>query len=44
MDDLLAKIKLQPTALVDCINAEKYRELLEDIFNYRRREKINLRF
>jgi hypothetical protein len=44
MDELMAKIKLQPTALVDCISTEKYRELLEDIFNYRRREKVNLRF
>lgn len=44
MDELIAKIKLQPTALVDCTNAEKYRELLENIFNYKRRDKINLRF
>lgn len=44
LDELLAKIKLQPSALVDCTSTEKYRELLEDIYNYRRRDKINLRF
>lgn len=44
LDELLNKIKLQPTALVDCTTVEKYRELLEEIYNYRRREKVNLRF
>lgn len=44
LEELVAKIKLQPTVLTDCTNSEKYRELLEEIYNYRRRDKVNLRF
>jgi len=43
-DEFLAKIKLQPTALKDCTNTTSYMTLIEDVYNYRRREKINLRF
>jgi hypothetical protein len=38
------KLKSQPTALVDCATITQYVELIENIYNYRRREKINLRF
>ena len=43
-DELVQKLKLQPTALVDCTNVENYRSLIEQIYNYRRREKVNLRY
>ena len=42
--DFMHKIRLQPTALVDCVNISQQRLLLEEIYNYRRRDKVNLRF
>ena len=42
--EFIAKLKLQPTAMVDCTTASAYISLIEDIYNYRRREKVNLRF
>lgn len=43
-DEFMAKLKLQPTALKDCTNTVAYLALIEEIYNYRRREKINLRY
>jgi hypothetical protein len=40
----LEKLKLQPTALVQCANRKQYKELIEKIYNYRRKNKVNLRF
>lgn len=42
--EFLQKVKLQPTALVDCKDISQYKSLIEEIYNYRRREKVNLRF
>jgi hypothetical protein len=42
--ELLQKLKTQPTALQDCTSASNYKILIEEIYNYRRREKVNLRF
>ena len=42
--ELIQKLKLQPTALVDCGRSEQYISLIEEIYNYRRREKVNLRY
>jgi hypothetical protein len=42
--ELIQKLKLQQTALIDCVNAEQYLALIEEIYNYRRREKVNLRY
>jgi len=42
--EFLQKLKLQPTALVDCVNQSQYVTLIEEIYNFRRREKINLRY
>ena len=42
--EFLQKLKVQPTALQDCTNATNYKILIEEIYNYRRREKVNLRF
>ena len=43
-NDFMHKIRLQPTAMVDCANVDQYRTLIEDIYNYRNRNKINLRY
>jgi hypothetical protein len=43
-NEFMHKLRLQPTALVDCANREQYKTLIEDIYNYRNRNKINLRF
>ena len=42
--EFLLKLKKQPTMLQDCTNITQYKLLIEDIYNYRRREKVNLRF
>jgi len=42
--EFISKLKLQPTALVECANAQQYKDLIEQIYNYRRRNKVNLRF
>jgi hypothetical protein len=39
-----AKLKKQPTKLTDCATSKQYISLIEDIYNYRRRDKINLRY
>lgn len=43
-NEFMHKVRLQPTALVDCANREQYKTLIEDIYNYRSRNKINLRY
>jgi hypothetical protein len=42
--EFLQKLKNQPTSLVDCVNTEQYLSLIEEIYNYRRKLKVNLRF
>lgn len=42
--EFLQKLKTQPAALCDCTNTDSYISLIEEIYNYRRREKVNLRF
>lgn len=42
--EFLSKLSLQPTALKDCVNTGQYKALIENIYNYKRREKVNLRF
>jgi|TARA_R110000737_G_scaffold333251_1_gene350779 predicted DNA-binding protein len=42
--EFLNKLKLQTQKLQDCANVAQYKLLIEDIYNYRRREKVNLRF
>ena len=42
--EFLQKLKIQPTALQDCTNVTNYKVLIEEIYNYRRREKVNLRY
>ena len=40
----IGKVALQPSALVNCVNSAQYLTLIEDIYNYRSRNKVNLRF
>lgn len=42
--EFLQKLKIQPTALQDCTNVTNYKLLIEEIYNYRRREKVSLRY
>lgn len=42
--EFLSKLKQQPTTMQDCVGVAQYKTLIEEIYNYRRREKINLRF
>jgi hypothetical protein len=43
-NEFMHKLRLQPTALVDCANRTQYKSLIEDIYNYRSRNKVNLRY
>jgi hypothetical protein len=43
-NDFMHKIRIQPTAMVDCVNRDQYRTLIEDIYNYKSRNKVNLRY
>jgi|SRR5215467_8561840 len=40
----IEKLKLQPTALKRCSLQSQYLLLIEDIYNYRSKEKVNLRY
>jgi hypothetical protein len=42
--EFISKLKQQPTTLQDCTNVSQYKVLIEEIYNYRRREKVNLRY
>jgi hypothetical protein len=43
-NEFMHKVRLQPTALVDCANREQYKTLIEDIYNYKSRNKISLKY
>ena len=40
----LQKLKIQPAALMDCTNVSNYMLLIEEIYNYRSRNKVSLRY
>lgn len=42
--EFIQKLRLQPSALIDCQSSSQYITLIEHIYNFRRREKINLRY
>lgn len=42
--EFLQKLKTQPTALQVCNDVNQYVSLIEEIYNYRRRDKVNLRY
>ena len=41
---LLQKLANNPTAMQHCANVTQYKLMLEDIYNFRSREKVSLRF
>lgn len=43
-NEFMHKLRLQPTSLVDCVNREQYKTLIEDIYNWKRSQKVNLRY
>jgi hypothetical protein len=45
-DEFLHKVKLRPKSIVMCGTVEQYVEMIEEIYNYKRKvdEKVNLRF
>ena len=45
-EEFVHKLELRPTALKPCGDKRSYSELIEDIYNYKRRvdEKVSLRF
>jgi hypothetical protein len=42
--DMISKLANNPSSLTHCANVTQYKILLEDIFNFRRRVKVNLRY
>jgi hypothetical protein len=42
--EFINKLKLQPTKLIQCSTRQQYKEIIEEIYNYRRQKKVNLRF
>jgi hypothetical protein len=42
--EFLQKVKNQPTALINCNDTKQYVSLIEEIYNYRRKDKVNLRY
>lgn len=43
-NEFMHKLRLQPSALVDCVNTDQYRTVIEDIYNWRSRNKISLKY
>lgn len=43
-NEFMSKLRMQPSALVDCVRVSDYKILIEDIYNYRRRNKISLKY
>jgi len=42
--DFMHKLRLQPKALLDCANREQQKLLVEEIYNFKSRNKVNLRY
>jgi len=42
--EFIGKLRLQPSTLFDCQSVSQYVSLIEEIYNYRRRDKVNLRY
>lgn len=42
--EFLNKLKLNPSSLTSCVKVSQYITLIEEIYNYRRRDKVNLRY
>jgi hypothetical protein len=44
ISELISKLKFNPGGIQHCNDVTQYKLLIEDIYNYRRREKVNLRY
>lgn len=44
VDEFIRKLSYQSNALNDCSNVGQYIELIEEIYNFKKRDKVNLRF
>jgi hypothetical protein len=42
--EFMHKVRIQPKALVECVTVIQQRMLIEEIYNYKSRNKINLRY
>ena len=43
-ESFLTKLSRNPSLLTNCTNTSQYVSLIEDIYNYKRRNKVNLRY
>lgn len=43
-NEFVNKVKIQPKALYDCANREQCKLMIENVYNYKRREKVSLRY
>lgn len=43
-DVFIKRLEMQPNVLYHCSNVGQYKQLIEDIFNYRSRNKVSLKF
>ena len=43
-DEFIHRVKLRPKSIVMCGTVEQYLEMIVGIYNYRRSDKVNLRF
>ena len=43
-DEFVHKLSLQPYSLVDCVDVNQYIMVIEEIYNYKRRTKVSLRY
>ena len=43
-DEFIHKLELNPSALTNCSDKEQYITLIEEIYNFRRREKVSLKY
>ena len=42
--EMISKLANQPTSLTHCTNVTQYKLIIEEIYNFRRRDKVNLRY
>ena len=43
-DEMIHKIQLNQSMIVHCISVTQYKQMLEDIYNYKRRKKLSIRY
>lgn len=43
-DEMISKLSFNQNSLTHCINVSQYKVMLEDIYNYKRRKKVSIRY